>query len=801
MASNAPVFDVHARFLIDSLSQMQDLVVSLARVDDPLAEIDAAFEETLSRFVARLKAFNPFRLMEVARLAFLPWAAAGQIQVDPASSAARVELLTALALAARNDDSFEPREIPPVQTLSHFVSEASDELDRLFRLAHIRAIAGADPTDKMTMIAILVRGYEVWVRNGTYPDMAKTTIVQLFNDNDEVRNELLSRLGFDVNDALAVLTAVHRLQVTALNERFQAMAESIHSAMGSDPDVEPDPEIRDAARAVVDAAWEPDEDDVSVGVDELVAATGVPQNRVHAIADRFRLDLSATTPAAVMEAFTAGDNPWRPRPLVVTDSGRFMLPHDALLADAIRHNFEAELKDSAIWETYAKHRGGLLETRVSGVLARVLPGANLRDGYEYYIPATQEELNGGDPNKYTKRVEGDHLVLVDDVALVVEDKAVAFSAQSRGGKVNRMRTDLTGIITKAANQSGRMHDAILRDGGVRIEGEGWVDLGHIREVHTIAVSLDDLSSVTTATAELVRAGILEPSNIPWTVSLHDLELIAELVDRPAEFLLYLRRRRNPDVTQIFKASDELDLFLYFFEAGLWVEPDPDQVRTAFPFMPEPTTAERRRYREQAPAFITSRTDLLDRWFYSRRASAGEDVAPKPRMVPSPLADTVDELEARGVRGWLSIGATLLEGSTPTQHKLVKNVRALLDHPSDHGVGRSMTVPTAGTTVREEGWLLVWATLPAGTNLVNEERRLRGYLQTKKHQLSLSRGALFLYDETTRQLVDVYFDDHVGPLPQDLAGFLPTLRPPSALVNWPHPDGWAAPSSAGRRRGR
>ncbi len=62
------------------------------------------------------------------------------------------------------------------------------------------------------------------------------------------------------------------------------------------------------------------------------------------------------------------------------------------------------------------------------------------------------------------------------------------------------------------------------------------------------------------------------------MSLHDLELIVELVDRRAESLLYLQRRRKPEVTVMFGAADELDLFLYFFEAGLWVEPDPDQAR-------------------------------------------------------------------------------------------------------------------------------------------------------------------------------------------------------------------------------
>ncbi len=400
--------------------------------------------------------------------------------------------------------------------------------------------------------------------------------------------------------------------------------------------------------------------------------------------------------------------------------------------------------------------------------------------------------------KYTKRVEGDHLILLDDVALVVEDKAVAFSPLSRAGKLSRIRTDLTGIVTNAAKQSGRLRDAIVRDGGVRIEGEGWVDLSHIREIHTIAVSLDDLSSVTTATAELVRAGLLEPANIPWTVSLHDLELVVELIDRPAEFLLYLRRRRNPQVTNKFSAPDELDLFLRFFEAGLWVEPDPDEVRAAFPFLPEPPTAERRRYRQQQPEFVTSRTDPLDRWFYSKN---GAEAAPKPRMVASPLADLVDELRARRVRGWLSIGATLLEGSTAAQHKLAKTAPALLDNPSDRGVGRTMTVPITASTVPEEGWLLVWATLPPGKEVGAEEQRLRGYLRGKKHQLSLPRGVVFLYDEASRGLVDVFFDDHVGPLPPELAEIERHLRPPTTLANRPPPNGWKAPGTRGRRRRR
>lgn len=793
--------DAHARVVADSLSQMAAMVGSFAQAEDPVAAVDEAFHSAVARLADGVQGFNPYSLLEVARLAFLPWAPAGQVAVDPAAGATRAELLGAVALAAHAGAGTQTSssESPP-QALSRFVSERARELDELLQLSHLRAVVRADPTDKMTMIALLVRGNQVWIRNTSYAEMAEATLTELFAGHDDVHDELVSGLGFGVGDAQLVLSAVHDLQQAAMNDRFHAMADSVASAMSSVTEGELAPDVRDATRAVFHAAWEPDEDAATVAIDDLAAASGVAEGRVRAILDRFRLDLAHATPTEVVEAFTSGENPWRTRPLAVSGSGRVMLPHNALTVDAIRNNLEEHLKGSAAWDAYAKHRGELLEKRTSAAVARVLPGGTFREGFEYYLPATDAELQAGDPDKYTKRVECDHLVVLDDVAVVVEDKAVAFSPGSRGGNVARMRTDLTGIVTKAAQQCGRLREAIRRDGGLRVHGEGWVDLSHVREIHTIAVSLDDLSSVTTATAELIRAGLLTRENIPWTVSLHDLELIAELVERPAQFLLYLRRRRNPDVTNLFMAPDELDLFLYFFEAGLWVEPDPDEVRSVFPFLPEPTTAERRRHREQRPGFISSRTDALDRWFYETRAEGSGGTAPKPQMVPSPLGELVDELEDRQVEGWLSIGATLLEGSTSAQHKLANDARKLLDNPSPTGKGRSLTVPLTTTVVREEGWLLVWATLPQGVDPGEEERRLREYLRAKKHQLELPRGVLFLYNEQSRGLADVFFDSHVGPLSPELAAKSAFLHPPNAMANRPPPAAWKKGAPRRRRSG-
>jgi hypothetical protein len=40
--------------------------------------------------------------------------------------------------------------------------------------------------------------------------------------------------------------------------------------------------------------------------------------------------------------------------------------------------------------------------------------------------------------------------------------------------------------------------------------------------------------------------------LPWITSLHDLEVISAVIERPAEFLLYLRRRTDSGVATYYR---------------------------------------------------------------------------------------------------------------------------------------------------------------------------------------------------------------------------------------------------------
>jgi hypothetical protein len=727
--------------------------------------------------------------------------------------------------------------------VTKIVNEAVPLIDRILELGQLREMAKADHQDSLAMIAAMVRGSEVWIRNTSYPDMVSGTLVDLF-DQPSISATLRSSLGFEVQDALTVLSSCHTLQVNRLNDRIQHMGATVISAYLSTADGNTDESMIADARRVWDDAWEPSIEASTVSTAEIEEATGLPLTVVEAVLNFFILDIPGRTSQEVVDNFTSGLSPLRTHPVISSDDGRAMLVHDAQNLIAIREGLERHLKTTALWDTYQKHRGELLESRTQALFARVLSRARTWNGFNYYVPDNEAEA-AGDPASYTKRVEGDHLIIQDDVAIIVEDKAVAWSGQSP-----RLRRDLTGIIRKAADQATRLQERIQQDGGIRVHGEGWVDLSRIREIHTVAVSLDDLSGASTATAELVKAGLLDTGHIPWTVSVHDLDLITQLTDRPAEFLLYLRRRRDPEATVFYTAPDELDLFLYFFEAGLYVEPDPDKVRVALPWMPPVKTAERRRRRQQQPAYITSRTDALDLWHYAEIAHTGAEVngetpaatsiaasgrgtkgapvganealhepeaetnaspgaqaeetagdAPegdsdsiprKPNMGTGALDWLIDALRNRGDYAWLSIGATLLSGSTAFQEKLARIPGELLDNPFGDGNQRSATISFASSV--EEGWLLVWVTRPPGRNPSAFEQETRDYLRLKMHQLGLPRSTAFCFDETTRELIGVYFDDHVGGLEPSLATRLPSLKPPEQMTNWQPPSGKTRPGS-------
>ncbi|MEV6522635.1 hypothetical protein AB0M43_11875 [Longispora sp. NPDC051575] len=616
----------------------------------------------------------------------------------------------------------------------------------------------SDPDSKMLVYSVQ---REIYLRNPVYPHMLLDTLRGLFG-SAAVNHDCQAVLGFTGLEAVNVMEAVWVFSVAELGQRFKRMLDARDASV---PFIEAWDETQPQSEEARAAAWEVYEavQDLTSNIDQatvidadaVAQRTGYGRATVDAVLDVFTL-VGLTDVDETFERFFRGDNPLRTAPIVADPQGRRMVVHEALTLPAIREVIETRLKAAGRMIAYEEHRGEWVENDALDLLASVFPSAQVYRAFNYYIPDPAATTPQTSPEKFTKRVEGDGLIIIDDVALIIEVKSVALTAEARGGIVRRLRGKLRDIITAAANQAERLRERIITDGRIRLDDGKWIDVSGVRETHTIAVGLEDLSGVTTATTMLIAAGLLQSDNIPWTVSVHDLRIVTELLDRPSELLLYLRRRTQAEATWKYRAVDELDLFLHFLTRGLYVEPDPNKLAASAPWSGPPTTADLRRFAAQGPEMIRSYTEPLDAWYEAQLDSKGELVE-KPKLAADQrLLDLVDMVIKTKESGWLATATSLLEGDGRVQKTFGRHAADIAKHVRRDRQRHSVTHLMAEVSGKHV--LLVWVCHGLDESADNAASSLVDYLQAKKHQARAHRAACMLFDPTGTKLLRLLYDN-------------------------------------------
>ncbi|WP_433761564.1 hypothetical protein [Nocardia sp. CA-135398] len=733
-----------------------------AGIEDPLGSAESAEQAvtaTALRLLELAAPYDTFELLALLRFRFEHIYATE----EPAGlwNAAAMELVALILMVHEQQSSpKQPEPGGPVDYAEGLeaIVAAVDELISAGALLMLVTTTRDTSSARQLSFGSVLR--EVFVRNPAYPHMVGDSLTALF-DEPVVESHCQRVLGATASQIRAVHAAISDIyrpvwtnRVHSLTALAQAVVEAadvdLDQALDIDTHLHTLPEDRIAYPLT--------------SVATVAAQSGLAIETVQTVLDLFTTPLPTDPPAQVALEFFRGGSPLRMRPLLRAADGSYALAHDALLIHAIRERVEAELKsDTAAWNAYQKHRGEYLEASCLQLLAAHLPGHTVHSGFDYLVPDNDAEQN---PHDFTKKVEGDGLLILDDAAFVVEAKAVAMRPPSRTGKSGPLWHDLRRMVTEAAEQGHRMRERILTDGGLRLVGGTWLDLSYIREVHTVAVTLDDLSGIATITHELIDAGLLTDENLPWVVSVYDLRVISELIERPSELLLYIRRRTEVELTKRIRAADELDYFVHFLDAQLYAEPDPGRTRRELPTLGVPSREQQRRYRQQRKTveFLESRTEQLDTWYQGGQHSASGSTSEKPHLRADPAALTlVDELGSRREPGWLAISTTILSGDTATQHRFGTIATKLAEHTIRDGKSHRIAIPGGSTLA--DSFLLVWMNLVAPTSLETARSELLRYLQAKKHQLQVARGFGMLYDAATGQILTTVYDNRIpGPDP-------------------------------------
>lgn len=580
------------------------------------------------------------------------------------------------------------------------------------------------------------KGYELSVRGRQYSSVAEDINTGLL-DGPAVAAILRNTLGFALTDVRAVRAAgIHLLE-----SRFFGARDRVGDLTLEHRDGTPLSDT-DKARFTADIVLMMVECRRfgAINVTDVAVGAGVPEDTARLVLDYFAATRPGADAAAMVDRFCRGERiqPWG----CIADHGEYLLLDGFLGEDELRRDVERGLVGTKQWNSYDRQRARFAEARAVEALRQLLGGEDPRWQAQLYLVPRDGGAPGAlaataDPASVaTKTVESDALFVVDGVALCVEVKAGSITDRARGGDVQRLARDLTKTLRDANEQADRLVTLIRTNHGVWDSKKRWIDLSEVREIHSIVVSLDDLGPLSLSMNELVAHGVIDTATVPWVVTLHDVIVMGRVLDHPAQFLSYVRRRCGRRLATKVTGVDELDMLMWFIDGGLFFDQDPREVAAQLPVDRPVTKAVQRRYDEQPPVQLGTMTDPLDAWFYWKDGLSQRQVLKPTRREALWIEAFLDLGEATRMPGWLRIGADMVGLSSQDQRR---RGNALKDQRSASRKARAERSLTAHVVNEQGPWLMVIVVRP------KDLRMSQLYTAAKKYQTRSDRSILLVVD--------------------------------------------------------
>lgn len=739
---------------------------------------------------------DSFDLLELARQHQMPLALEGFRESQSQRSPAVLDVVSLIVLGLRG------RVFPPQgeerSDLPGKIIEITESAAQVTSLLTILSFGIEGPTSLAALndLAGQVRSSESLIRGKHYASISDAINARILGPQN-ISTILDARFGFTHHDVLAVSEATREMHADGYATRFrlieQVRQSDLETGLLSDDD-------RLAAQAALREVFQYPGRTLAFTVEEVAESCGVDPLRVARILEYFSIEQGASSAEALLNDFVEGANPLAGRGFVRDSDQNYLLIGSGIPVDGVRRQLEAGLKGGPSWSRYGRHRDARTEELAVSAISTLLEvdKPTYRSLY-YRVPDVVGEKfdlasTSTEPLLNTKDVESDALFVVGDVAVCLEVKAGGLSEKARTGDVGSIENNLERTIGDAAKQAQRLEKLIIENGGLWTPESTWVDLSHIREVHTVVACLEDFGPLAIGVDSLIRADLISGS-VPWIVSIHDLEVACKLLSPPGQFLLYLRRRTEPEVIKKVMATDELDILMWFLNGDFYYEPDPDELRQKYPYMLPVTKAERARFRKQIPTRVGTFTDPLDAWMYFEEGQSLASADRPSRTEGAKFLEIVEFLRASESHGWLSIGADFFNLSSDTQKTFAKSVRHLTRECRSDGnfhTGAFIYVSPWGMS------LLVVGTQPA--NGPEYLSRLIRYMRIKKYQTISDRAVCVMFGEDG-EILDARYDNAYRVEDPDLDEIVNQMGLASPSDGSLHRRGARKKRKLGRKRGR
>jgi hypothetical protein len=522
-------------------------------------------------------------------------------------------------------------------------------LSRIRSLAQTLLLVNMQAPDPL---AFSVRAKRLFLRHPVFEHQERDILNGLFGGDFD--GDLRSEVGFTIAEALSVVDCFRSLPLEKLRDRAE---ETFSAAITAKTKGRLATNAHDRRRqlkrlsgryraAATALTFSGVGDTLALTPVAIAGRTGVAADGIQKILDMFSIGFGYTVPDGVdwLEGFGAGHNPLLRQPVVLDADGNYLCIGPGLFLFALRDVLEEAIKDQGCRDKFYARRGRYLEDRAAGLLEEALRPEFLERSLRYGFKGVPTET--------------DVLLTIGSVAVAAEVKSKLLTEPARRAAAKSLARDLGEIVSEGAAQAERVRALIEGDRGLNIVSEErtqrWLDFGHIKRVIPIVISLEDLSWITTAIEPLVASGVL-PDNVraPLIVGIHDLEIMCDLVEFPAQLIHYFTRRLAVNALRTVTATDELDYFMYYLERGLFFEDDLE------------------RNGKPLHRFISSMTDDVDAYYMFSKGTRTRHAKRPRQSVPKLVRRTLEQLDVERPTGWIDASLALLDMSSDTRKRFAE----------------------------------------------------------------------------------------------------------------------------------
>jgi hypothetical protein len=298
---------------------------------------------------------------------------------------------------------------------------------------------------------------------------------------------------------------------------------------------------------------------------------------VKEVADRSGLEIATIN--AVLRAFQFEEhernapftgisefNETNARPILCLADGSYvLLQHYQLQESLYESPFFWMMADDKYRSTATAHRGDFTEAYTSDRLRSAFGEARVLRNIDIYRGK----------NRYA---EADALVLFGNHAIVVQAKSKRLTLEARKGNDRALRDDFKKAVENAYDQALFCAEALQNPSAFTFQDTTRVEVkiqNSISVIFPVCVLADHYPALSFQSRQFLRVRATASVKPPLVTDVFTLDVIAEFLDSPLQFLNYLDLRAQAYDKLLI--TNELVPFSYHLRNNLWLDPKYDMV--------------------------------------------------------------------------------------------------------------------------------------------------------------------------------------------------------------------------------